>query len=933
MRAISLLILFSIVAAAASAQPVVDADSDAPLAFDPLTRTGELDNGLRWYLRPNQEPENRAELRLVLNAGSILEDDDQQGLAHFVEHMAFNGSEHFESNQLIDYMERIGMEFGPEVNAYTSFDETVYMLTVPTDDEAILDTALLILRDWAGGLSFVPEEIDRERGVVIEEWRGRRGAGQRVRDQVIPIQYADSRYAERLPIGKVEILENFGYESLTRYYRDWYRPDLMAIVAVGDFESDAMLARIKSLFSDLQGPSSPREREVFELPEHPATRFALARDPELTNSRVRVVLQSPAESMQTVADYRQSVVDGLWFRMLNDRLSELIQRADPPFVSAFGGSGQALRVVDETSLSVLVEDQGLETGLEAALVEAARAQRHGFTESELDRAKLRRFTALERQYKERENIPSARFASARAAHFLSGAPVLGIDILFALNAELLPTITLDEVNAAAPDFFAEENRVLVVTQPQKEGLQPPDEARLRASFSTVSAMQIEPYRDEVNEAALVSNPPEPGEIVSRDYDEDLGLHTWTLSNGVRVLLRPTDFKEDEILVGAYSPGGSSLGSDAEHLSTDLAGAIVPMMGLGEFSPPQLQKKLAGKQVSVRPYIGSLEEGFNGSCVPSDLPTLLELVYLYFTAPREDAELFGAMKQRYAAMLANRAASPEQAYSDSLSLILSQHHPRTLPMTVERLERVELAPAYAFFRDRFADAGDFSFVLVGSFEPEAIEPLIERWLGGLPSIDRVESWRDLGIRPPSKVVTQEVHRGSEPKARTTIVFTGDFEWSRDQRHAISSMAQVLEIRLRERLREDLSGTYGASVSASRQLYPIPSYSVRIAFGCDPLRLQELGDEVFASLAEFKTSGPTEDEMLKVKEQQRRQFEEGMLQNGSWMGLIGYRDRYQIPQRELLTTLEEINDLTADRVQAAAIRYLDIDRYVQVSLLPE
>jgi zinc protease len=510
---------------------------------------------------------------------------------------------------------------------------------------------------------------------------------------------------------------------------------------------------------------------------------------------------------------------------------------------------------------------------------------------------------------------------------------MGIENLYELNLELMPTITLEEVNAAAPDFFVEESRVLVVTQPEKEGVVASDDALLRNAFAAVAALEIEPYVDEVNAAQLVPDPPRGGTVVEKLFDEDLQLHTWTLSNGVRVLLRPSSFKEDEILLSAYSPGGTSLSDDEDAISARLAGSIVPAMGLGGFSPPQLQKKLAGKQVSMRPYISELEEGFSGSSTPEDFPTLLELIYLSFTEPRRDEEVFGALMQRYAAMLANRAASPEQAFSDSLGSILTQYHPRARPLTVERLSEVELDTAFDFYVDRFADASDFSFVLVGNFVPDEIEALVARWLGGLPSTTRVEGWRDLGIRPPSGVVTQVVHRGGEPKARTSIVFSGDFVWNRDQRHAISSLAQILEIRLRERLREDLSGTYGVSVGASRQPYPWPSYNLQIGFGCDPLRLQELSDEVFAAVAEMKVDGPTADELAKVKEQQRRQFEEGMLQNGAWMSMIAFRDRYEIPQRELLSTLEQIDALDADRVQAAAIRYLDLYRYVQVSLLPE
>jgi len=905
---------------------------ESALPFDSATLKGRLENGCTYYIRENREPRDRAELRLVVNAGSVLEDDDQRGLAHFVEHMAFNGTEHFAHNELIDYMERIGMQFGPDVNAYTSFDETIFMLTVPTDNDSLLSTGLQILRDWAGSLSFLPEEIDKERGVVIEEWRRGLGASQRVRDQVVPVLYAGSRYAQRLPIGKKEVLEGFAYPSLTRFYRDWYRPDLMAVVVVGDFSASSIQQEIRRLFSDLSAPKTPRPRVSGEVPRHARTRFVVAQDRELTVSRVQVIRQQPHRPMETVADYRRNMVEGLWFRMLNTRLDELVQQADPPFVAAFSGRGQSIRPLDELTLTAIIKERRVDEGLRALLAEVARAARHGFTASELEREKKRRLSDLERAYKERENTPSSRYASARAANFLSGAPVPGIEYLYRINQELLPRIRLDEVNAAAPDFFAEEDRVVVVTQPDKEELPRPTEEELRSVFAAVAAMELAPYRDDTLEESLVENPPEGGTVVSSEEDEELGLETWTLSNGVRILLKPTDFKKDEIIVSGYSPGGSSLASDEDHWSAELAGNLIPALGLGEFSPSQLRKKLAGKQVSIRPYIGTFEEGFHSACSPGDLETMLQAIYLYFTHPRKDPEVFQALKERWSEVLANRSANPDQIFADSLQVILGSHDRRAEPISAEALQSVDLDTAYDFFTERFADASDFTFVFVGTFDPERIRSLLCRWLGGLPALHRKESWRDLGIRPPGGIVEKTIRKGQEPRSRTAIVFTGDFQWNRHNRHALTSLGQVLEIRLRERLREALSGTYNVNVSPSRSLWPVPSYSVRIDFGCDPDRLVELSDEVFAIIQELKTHGPTPDELAKVQEQQRRQYEEGLRRNGSWMGWISFRDRYGIDQRETLETLSLIDSLDTETVQTAAQKYLDLGRYVQLSLLP-
>ncbi len=911
----------------------IDTDDDAPLPFDPATIRGTLPNGLSYYIRENHEPKDRAELRLVVNAGSILEDDDQLGLAHFVEHMAFNGSKHFAHNRLIDYMEHVGMEFGPDVNAHTSFDRTVFMLTVPCDPDSILDTGLEILRDWAGSLNFSPEEIDKERGVVIEEWRRGLGASQRVRDQMLPVLYEGSRYAERLPIGKKEVLENFPHEALTRFFHDWYRPDLMAVIAVGDFDSARIEKGIQNLFADLSNPTPERHRDSGRVESHDATRFALVRDKELTTSRIQVLLQTEKQPIETVKDYRNSVIEGLWFRMLNARLGEIVQKPDPPFITAYAGRGGSIRPVDEYNLTAIVDDHSLERGLKSVLEESARAQRHGFLESELEREKTNRLRSLESQYRERSTTASAVYAASRTANFLEDSPVPGIEYLYALNQALLPSITLSEVNAVAPDFFQEKNRVVAVAQPEKNEISQPSPQELRSLSDSVAKESLAPYHEELNQAALVEHPPALGTIVKRSYDPDLDLYLWTLDNGARVYLKPTTFKDDEVFMAAYRFGGSSLCAAGNHWSCDLAGHFIPALGLGEFTPTQFAKRMAGKQLSVRPYISRLEEGMQAACSPSDFDPMLQAVYLYFTEPREDAEIFDALKQRWSAALANRAASPEQAFSDTLNLILSQHHPRAQPLTTEALQQVALEPAYEFYRERFSDASGFTFVFVGNFDPKVVEPEIRQWIGGLPSLPEHQGWKDLGIRPPKGVVTRTVRKGQEPKSDVALVFSGDFEWNRANRHALSSLAQLLEIRLREQLREELSGTYNVRAAASSTPYPVPSYSFRIMFGCDPARLDELTNEVFTAIAALKADGPSADEMAKLHEQQNRELEVGLRINRKWLNWIEFRDRYGIDQREQLQTQELIDSLTAANLQSAAIRYLNLKRYVQVSLVPQ
>lgn len=907
----------------------------APVPFDPLVRTGTLPNGLRWYVRANAEPQDRAALRLVVNAGSVLEDDDQQGLAHFLEHMAFNGTENFAKQELVDYLESIGMKFGPEINAYTSFDETVYMLMVPTDEPEIVDKAFDVLADWSRRLSLDPEEVVKERGVVLEEWRLGRGAGQRARDEHFPRIFHDSRYAQRLPIGKPEIIESADRARLARFYEKWYRPDLMAVIAVGDFDPDAMVAHIEASFGEGWGPSAPAAREVFEIPDHAATLFSVVTDPELTNSSASILVKAPRQELESVADFRAAIVEGLFDGMFNQRLRELTEKPDPPFLFGRLGGSSLGRTRDTVSLNVAAQDGGIPRALETVLVEAKRVQRHGFTVGELERQRASTLRAMRRQFQERATTRSEAFVGRYVDHFLEGAPTPGIDWRWELYQRVLPTITLEEVNAlvARRDVLVEANRVITVTAPQKEGVAVPTEAELRAVFAHVETVDVEPYADEVREDPLVSSLPEPGRIVSEEVIEELGLSIWTLSNGNRVLVRPTDFKADEFQFTAFSPGGRSLGSLDLDRTLDLATTAVTSGGVGEFSSIELQKKLAGKRASAQPYISTFEEGVSGGGSPEDLETVLQLAHLYVTSPRKDADAFGALRERYMAFLANRSSNPNAVYGDSLSVTLASHHPWSTPLRSEDLATVDLDRAMEFYRERFADVGDLTWIFVGKLELETLRPLVERYVATLPAHGREETWRDPGIETPPGPLHKVVHVGVDEKARTTLVMHGDFDWTRENRHAFNSLGEALRIRLREVIREDMSGTYGVQVSTSTSPIPEPEWSLTISFGADPQRLDELVAEVLRVLREVREMGVESSYVEKVKEQQRREYEESLRENGAWMGNLGFRERYGIDHREQLETLEVIDGLSTRDVADAAATYLPVERVIRIDMLPQ
>ena len=896
-------------------------------------RAGALPNGLRYYVRANARPEKRAELRLVVNAGSVLEDDDQRGLAHFVEHMAFNGTRHFAKNELVAYLESIGMRFGPDLNASTSFDETIYMLTLPTDSAATLEKGLTILEDWAHGILFDPAEVARERGVVIEEWRLGQGAAWRIGEKQFPVLFRGSRYATRLPIGTRASLDSASAPALKRFYRDWYRPDLMAVVAVGDFDAAKVEAQLRTRFASLAGPRAARPRPAFTVPDHDETLVAVATDREATGSNVSVVWKLAPESEGTVAAYRRGLITALHDAMLNRRLAEVAQRPGAPFLAAQSSKGELVRGLEVYSIGAVVAEGEIERGLEAILVEAARVDAHGFTAGELARARADLLRGYERAYAEREKSNSGALASEYVRHFLQGESAPGIAYEYRVALETLPAVTLDEVNRLGGSWISDRNRVVLAAAPEKAGTRVPDRAALLAVFDRVRARPLTAYVDSASSAPLLERPPTPGRVVSERRIPKIGVIEWRLSNGARVLVKPTDFQADQVLLRAYSPGGTSLVADSDYVAAATATAVVAEGGIGRFSRTELQKKLAGMAAVVAPTLDDDEEGLNGGGSPRDLETLLQLVHLHFTAPRADSAAFTSFQQRARAALANRGASPEAAFQDTLQVTLSQHHVRARPFTAPLVDEMSLARSLAIYRDRFADASDFTFVFVGNVVPDSLRPLVERYLASLPATNRRERPRDPGIEPPRGVVERTVRRGSEPKAQTAIVFTGSFEFSRANRYALAALAQVLDIQLRESLREQLGGTYGVRVSAQNERDPRPRYALAIDFGSAPDRAEPLVRALFAQLDTLKRDGPPPATLAKVREAALRARETSLKQNGYWLTQLAYFDRHGWPLDEIPDADKLVLSLEARTVRDAARRHLDAKRYVRVVLLPE
>jgi zinc protease len=920
-----LLALQALAAAPAVAQP----PSDSLLPTDPAVTIDSLPNGLRYYIRVNRRPEHRAELRLVVNAGSILEDPDQRGLAHFVEHMAFNGTAHFAKQELVDYIESIGMRFGADLNAGTAFDETVYQLQVPTDSAPIVRKAFQILEDWAHAVSFDTAEIRKERGVVLEEWRLGRGAEQRMLDQELPVIFRGSRYAERLPIGTPECIRQCPPEAIRRFYATWYRPDLMAVIAVGDFDPKVIEALIRERFGSLKAAGVPRPRELITVPPRSTPEVFVASDPEATSTSVSVFLLQPSAQRGTASAWRAELLEQLAAGILNERLYELTRKANPPFMGAGAGRGELVRTTEAFSFGAAVPDSGVRRGLEAVLTELERAGRHGFTTAEFDRARRELLRALEQAFTEREKTESGALTGQYVQHFLTGAAIPGIAFDYARAQAVLPSVTLADLNALSKQWLAGAPVILVNT-PEKNRTAVPSPETLLGLFAAVKRAQIAPYVETVSEAALVPGTLPPAAITSERRDSALGTREWGFANGLRVILKPTDFKADELLLQAWSPGGFSLAPDSLLTSARFASQLISVSGVGAFSAVELQKKLAGRAVNLSPYIGSYEQGMAGQASPKDVETLLQLAYLYFTAPRLDSAAIGAWLGNFRAALANRSASPQAAFQDTLTVTLMQHHPWSRPLSSASVDEVRPPAAFDFYRQRFTGSG-FTVFLVGTFDPDSVRPLVQRYLGNLAGPKAADRPADPGIRPPAGVVERTVRKGIEPKSQTSLVFTGGTRLSRLERSVLSAMASVLELRLREELREELGGTYSVGVSASASRVPRDEYRVSISFGSDPARTEALVRAVFAQIDTLQARGPRPADLAKVKETLIRSRETNLRENSWWLGQLLQSVRDGDPPAPPLEPV--LAALTVDSLRAAARSYLDRARFVRVTLLPE
>ncbi len=899
------------------------ADSTKTLPVDPDLKIGRLPNGLTYYIKVNRKPEKRAELRLITNIGSVQEDDDQQGLAHFTEHMAFNSTTHFKKSELVDYLNSIGMGYAAGLNAGTGLDQTVYQLTIPTDNEEQFQKGFLILSDWASGISFDTDELNKERGVIIEEWRMGQGADQRMYDAQRKVIFAGSKYAERMPIGKLEVLQNFTPETIKRFYHDWYRPDLQAVVAVGDFDATTVENLIKQYFNTIPKRDNPRECVLYDVPDHAEPKIVITTDKEATDTSVQLTWKHDKTENKTINEYRKTLIVNLYTQMLNMRLQELTQQADPPFSMAFNYNFNMVRSKSTYAMVAMIPETGIKTGLKALLTEADRVNRFGFTESELARNKQMMLRNSERMLAEKDKQDSDRLVWRYVGNFSFGNPVMSIEQNVTLNKMLYDGITLDEVNSVCRELVTDNNLVISVSAPQKDDLVIPTEQELLSLIQQVKTEEIAVYQDKVSAEELLQKELKPRKIVKEKSYSKVGIKQWTLSNGIKVLWKKTDFKNDEVLLKAFSPGGTSLYNLEDLFEAREADDIIVDSGVNGFDKSTLKKKLAGKIANVEPFINPDNEGFNANCSKADMETMFQLIYLYATAPRMDEESYTSWLSRTTAWMQNEALSPEAGFSDSINAMMFNNHPRTRTLKVEDLPNLDMNRVMQIYMERFADFTDFTFIVVGSFDEKILKGYCEKYLANLPAKGIREQARDNGVRFSQGKKELAIYKGQDPKSIVQMAFGGECVVDNMTNNKLRNLSLLVNEKLRENIREARSGVYFVGSWGSAYKHPVPYYLMFIYMQCAPDRVDELSEAVIMTLDSLKAGLFDPKYVNTVKVTLQKKMETDLTENRWWLDAVYDQAWNDFPMNDLLNDKKEINNINLKELQNIAAQYLKQD----------
>jgi zinc protease len=862
------------------------------LPVDKDVRIGKLDNGLTYYIRHNNLPENRVEFYIAQKVGSILEEPQQRGLAHFLEHMAFNGTRHFPGDEnglgVVAWCETKGIKFGTNLNAYTSVDQTVYNISnVPTDNPNVLDSCLLILHDWSNAINLADAEIDKERGVIREEWRSRNVGMLRIYTDAQSTLYPDSKYADCMPIGSLDVINNFPYQDIRDYYSKWYRPDLQGIIIVGDVDVDQIEAKLKTLFADVKAPVDPAQRVYYPVPDNDEPLIYIGKDKEVPNPSVSIFFKHDAfpDSMKnTMAYLVQNYATAMVSSMLNERFNELRQSPNPPFIYASAGYTNFFLAKTKEVFEVDAQSQvdGIETAIKSVLEEVERARRFGFTPTEYERARANYLQRLESAYKEREKTKSPSYVQEYVNNFLDNEPIPGIETLYGIANQIAPNIPVDLINQVMQQLITDKNQAVLVAGPDKEDVKYPTKEEIAALLKQMKSLDLKPYVDKVSDEPLISGELKGGDIVLEETDKIYGTTKLTLSNGVTVYVKPTDFKADQIMMKATSLGGTSLYPDSEIIDLTQLNSVAPVGGIGNFSKVDLTKALAGKIASVTPSVGNLTEGLSGNCAPKDFETMMQLTYLTFTAPRKDVEAFDSFKSRLKAALQNQDADPMSAFQDSITRSVYDNNPRAIVFKADMVDKIDYDRILQIYKERYADASQFAFYLVGNVDLATMKPLIAKYLGSLPATHQKETWKDNKQYIRKGAYDNVFNKKQQtPMANILFLYSGDCKYDLRDHILLDYLQQALNIVYTEEIREKEGGTYGVSCAGSLIKFPKEQLILQIFFQTDPAKYEKLSTLVVELLNKMAKEGPSEEQMQKAKEYTLKKYKDAQKENGYWM----------------------------------------------------
>lgn len=918
--------------------PVSAQQEMQPLPIDPKVRYGKLANGLTYYIRHNQQPKDRADFYLAQNVGSILEEENQRGLAHFLEHMAFDGTKNFPGHGMDDFIESVGMRGGENFNAYTSFDETVYMImNAPVSRPSVVDSCLLILHDWSSFITLADSAIEKERGVIREEWRTRRNAQSRLWEQQFPNIFQGSRYADRMPIGTIDVIDNFKPDELRDYYKKWYRPDLQAVIVVGDIHVDEVEAAIKKIFSDIPAPVHAAVRETFEVPDNDMPLLSIAKDKEASNTILYLYYKHdklPKELSGTVAGLIKDYIQNVSALMMNERLEEILHQANPPFVYAEASDGDFIiaRTKEAWSLAAIAKEGEIDSTLTTLVKETERLKRYGFTPSEYERARINLLKQYESAYKERENQKNSAYTREYVSHFTEGGYIPGIETEYALLSQIAPNIPVEQVNQYIQDMIGDNNIVIGLTGPDKEGIVYPSEEELLRTFLKAQRTPVAPYQETVSNEPLIPHLPTPGKITDMQTDSLFGATVIILSNGVKVVLKPTDFKKDQILMTATRPGGSTLFGNADIDNLKVFNEVIDLGGLGHFSAIELGKRLAGKNVSCTPSLGLDDESFNGSAAPADLQTLFELIYLYFTAPRADEEAYASFENRMKAQLANAELDPMVAFSDTLTKVVYNDNPRALRLRPDDFKHISYPRIMEMYKERFSDASGFVFSFVGNIDPDTIRPYLEQYLASLPANGKIEKGNPAVVPALRKGDDTTIFRRQMevPKATVMNFISGQMEYNLENILTATLFKQILDLIYMEKVREDEGGTYGVQSYARISPFPEGRTTLQIAFDTDPAKRERMNAIVRNELKRITEIGVRPEDFKKSQDNMLKRHAESLQENSYWLNIL---DNYYYRHFDADTQYEAIvKGLTPAKVQEFAKKLLEQGNYIEIVMEP-